>query len=390
MYKAFSPKFKDTVSMHEIRPLLSAAVQTVIREPLEPLMVIQNLFTKIQSPHGATTVVVGSIGGAFRAADVGEGSTYPESMFQVGAGTQTAHMGKSGLQASFTDEALRYSTWDIFSMCLSQMAKALNRHKEKKAAAFLLSRGTVLYDNATPTASLFGVTTGRGLDMAANGALIADDLFKAVSHGDEEGYPYDILLVNPLFFYLFCQDPVLRNLMMVGAAGGSYFQNWNGTAGPRDPWSNGAQGALGPAMGNRIVPANSPSGETATGIAGREWGMNATFNIPGYWGSMLKVIASPLVPYDAESELGDMFLLSSGNVGLYLEDQGKTQVEWRDEAVDISWVKVFERYAYGEMWGGMGIGILKNIKLTRNYWDGTVNAVTHEVFEEIDSSTSPL
>ena len=232
-WQDFLPVLTDAVSTSEIRPLLQSTMEVLIREPVEPMMVITGLYTKVNTKGMNTQVLSGAMG-AVHAGDVNEHGTYPEVMFQVGSGLQTAYIGKSGIAASFTDEALRYSTWDIMAINLRLMGQALVRHKEGKAVAFLKELGTTLFDNATPAASTFGVLTGRGLDMAANGSLTMDDLFKGMAFMAEQGFPADVLLMNPLFFYLFIQDPVMRGIMMAGG-GGDYFSKFTGNPGPMDP-----------------------------------------------------------------------------------------------------------------------------------------------------------
>lgn len=381
----YSNALRDQVNTSEIGPLLQHSMELIIREPVEPLKVITGLFNRVQSKGMSTDVLAGAMGAVY-AGDVQENGTYPEVNFQIGGAVQTAWIGKTGIAASFSDEALRYSTWDIMAMNLRLMRDAMSRLKEQKAVAFLRKLGLTLFDNATPSDSVFGVLTGRGLDMAANGSLTMDDLFKGVAHMTEEGFAPTALLMNPLFFYMGIQDPVLRNLFMAGA-GGSYFQQWNGVAGPRDPWSNGAMGAQGPSLGNRIVPGGSASGETATGIAGREHGMTAAPPIPApYFPWGLQVIVSPLVPFDAETQLGDIYLLSQGNVGFHLVDEELTQVEWRNEATETVKVKLRERYGFAVAHEGQGVGVMKNVKLARNYWDGTITASTMEVVSEIGNT----
>ena len=374
---------KDATTAPDIRPLLQSSLEVIIREPVQPLITITGLYNRVKAQGLQTQVLAGAMG-AVTADDIPEHGTYPEVMFQIGGAMQTAHIGKAGLAASFTDEALRYSTWDIMALNLRQMGNALVRHKEQKAVSFLQLLGTELYNNASPATSIFGVTTGRGLDMAANGSLIMDDLFRGMAHMAEEGFHPDIILMNPLFFYLFMQDPILRT-MMLQHGGGDWFSTWNGQAGPMDPWSNGGMGARGPSLGNVITRGgNSPGGGTATGIAGREHGMTAEAPIPtGYFPWGMRVIVSPFVPFDPETQLGDIYLLSSGNVGFHLVDEDAVTVEWRDENVDVVKMKVRERYGFAVSHEGQGVGVFKNVKLARNYFDGTVSAQTMEVDSEI-------
>lgn len=388
MYKFLSPKgLADTVHTTEIRPLLASSMEVIIREPVDPLMVISGLFDRVSAKGLEVQVLAGALGGAYYAADIPEQGTYPESFFQLGGALQTAYIGKSGIQASFTDEALRYSTWDIFRMNLTMMKQALVRHKETKAAAFLSTLGTKLFDNAAPTSSLFGVCTGRAMDMTANGSMTMDDLLKGMAHMGEEGFPVRTMLVNPLFYMQFVQDQVLRN-MMLQHGGGQWLNPWSGETGPRDPWSNGSMGGLGISPGNRVTPMGAATGETPTGIAGREHGMTSAFPMPGYFPFPFRVITSPLVPFDAESQLGDIYLISDGNVGYYLVDEEATQVSWRDESVDVARLKIRERYGYGLKYEGQGVGVMKNVKLARNYWDGSVHtqadAPTSEIAADAD------
>lgn len=383
MYRNLSAKHRDTVTAPDIRPLLQSSMEILIREPVEPLSIITGLYTRIQAKGLNTQVLAGAIG-AVEAADIAELGTYPEVMFQLGGAMQTAYVGKSGIAASFSDEALMYSTWDIMAMNMRQMGAALVRHKERKAVAFLRSLGLELFNNASPSTSVFGVTTGRGMDMAANGSLIMDDLFQGMAHMAEEGFQPDIILMNPLFFYLFVQDPVLRS-MMLAHGGGDWFRPWNGQPGPLDPWSNGSMGARGPSLGNKINRgSSSPGGGTATGITGREHGMTSAAPLPApYFPWSMKVVVSPFVPFNPETLLGDIYLLSSGNVGYHLVDEDPVTVEWRDENVDMVKMKIRERNGFAVAYEGQGVGVIKNVKLVRNRFDGTVRAHTLDVDAEI-------
>lgn len=377
---------RDAVASSNIRPLLQTSMQMLLREPVEPIMIIQNLFTRVQARGLETNVLAGAIG-ALTAWDIPEHGTYPEVMFQIGGALQTAYIGKSGLACSFTDEALRYSTWDIMSLNLRLMRNALIRHKEQKAIAFLRQLGTELFNNASPSTSMFGVTTGRGIDAAANGTVVMDDLLKALAHMAEEGFQPDTLLVHPIMYLQWIQDPIMRNLYMMGT-GGSYFGGWRGNPGPIAPWSNGAMGGLGPTLGNTVVPFGNAAGETPTGFDERAFGATSQPVLPGYFPWSMRIISSPLVPFDETTGLADMFLLDSSNVGFLLEDEDLTQVEWRDENVDVVKVKLRERYGFGIANEGHSIGVIKNLKInTRNYWDGTIKAVTNDIDSEIDATT---
>ena len=200
-----SPKNRDAISSSEISPLLQQSMEILIREPVEPRMVITPLFTRVQARGLNTQILAGAMGAVY-AADVQESGTYPEVNFQMGGAVSTAFIGKSGIAASFTDEALRYSTFDIMAKNLELMGNALVRHKEQKAVQFLKQLGTSLFDNLNPAQSIYGVTTGRGMNgdgnaLIGNGSLSMDNLMRAMAHMSEEGFTPNILLMHPLFYY---------------------------------------------------------------------------------------------------------------------------------------------------------------------------------------------
>jgi len=381
-----SPKNRDAISSSEITPLLQESMEILIREPVEPRMVITPLFTRVQAKGLNTQILAGAMGAVY-AGDVQESGTYPEVNFQMGGAVSTAFIGKSGIAASFTDEALRYSTFDIMAKNLELMGNALVRHKEQKAVAFLKQLGTTLFDNLNPAQSIYGVTTGRGLvggKLEGNGSLNMENLMRAMAHMSEEGFTPDTLLMHPLFYYTFVQDPVLRT-MMLAHGGGSMFNPYTGDPGPRDPYSNGAMGSRGPSTGTRVVnprgigTSGVGSNGAATSVLERSQQMTSAPRLPGYFPFNFQIIVSPLCPYDPESETGDIFLLSSGNVGFHLVDEDATTVEWRDETTETVKVKIRERYGFAVAHEGQGVGVFKNVKCAENRWDGSIDAAPGDI-----------
>ncbi len=381
--ETISPKNKDMVRTSEITPLLQSSMEILIREPVEPNAIITPQFTRIQAQGLNTQILAGAMGAVY-AGDVQELGTYPEVNFQMGGAVSTAYIGKSGIAASFTDEALRYSTFDIMAKNLQLMGNALVRHKEQKAVAFLKQLGTALYDNVNPSHSIYGVTTGRSLGAAgklsANGSLSMDNLMRAMAHMAEEGLSATTLLMHPLFYYSFIQDPVLRQMMLYHG-GGSWFNAYSGAPGVLTPYSNGSMGAMGPSNGTRIVNGRGigTSGqgsvtEQITSVAGRSQLATSAPNLPSYFPFNLQILVSPLCPYDPESETGDIFLLSGGKIGYHLVDEDPTTVEWRDENTETVKIKIRERYGFAVAHEGQGVGVLKNVKRAEQHWDGTYKA----------------
>tara|TARA_Y100000310_G_C20604658_1_gene774878 strand:- start:20 stop:1357 length:1338 start_codon:yes stop_codon:yes gene_type:complete len=385
-----SPKYRDAISSSEISPLLQQSMEILIREPVEPRMIITPLFTRVQAKGLNTQILAGAMGAVY-AADVQESGTYPEVNFQMGGAVSTAFIGKSGIAASFTDEALRYSTFDIMAKNLELMGNAMVRHKEQKAVAFLKQLGTSLFDNLQPANSLYGVCSGRGVSGApptlkANGSMTMENLMRGMAHMAEEGFTPDTLLMHPLFYYTFLQDPVLKT-MMLAHGGGSIFNMYSGDPGSQDPWSNGALGSRGPSRGTRIVNPRGTgtsgvgTGGAATSVEGRSQNTTSAPNLPSYFPFGFQILVSPLCPYDPESETGDIFLLSTGNVGFHLVDEEATTVEWRDEGTETVKVKIRERYGFAVCHEGQGVGVFKNVKRVANEYDGAVNAQVADLLD---------
>jgi len=80
-----------------------------------------------------------------------------------------------------------------------------------------------------------------------------------------------------------------------------------------------------------------------------------------------------------------MFLLSRGNVGFHLVDEELTQVQWVDETVETVKVKLRERYGFAVAHEGQGVGVIKNVPVKRNYWDGSIKFQSLGIEDEIDT-----
>lgn len=380
----------DTITLPDLGQLMEPTVEFLLREPLDPIMNILPLFTRASVKSLDSKVVHGAIGHNIVAQKYGELSTLPEQSIQMGGGFQVATIDKYGVQVSFSNEVLRYTTFPIMNYNLKCMTNALGKLKEEQAVSMFRSMGNPLFDNLNPTASHFGALTGRGIDLARNGSMTVDDLFKAMVYMIEEGFTPTALVMSPMAFLMYTQDPVFRNLFLLGQ-GGSYFNMFTGNAGPTDPWSNGSTGSQGPSLGNKIVPSGNASGATATGIAGREHGMTSTAPFPqSYFPWSLKIIVSPFIAYDADTELGDIYLVSEGNVGLYLEEQSPTRTEWRNDELEKVTIRISERYTFAVSNDGQGVGVFKNVKFARNYWDGFVRVQHTAALAEIPADESPL
>lgn len=355
---------KDAIATPNASIWLPKVFSNIVKEAAEPLLVGTSLLQRVEWT-GGQTISFPAIG-ALDAADLAEGQAYPERQIQMGGATVTASIGKSGLALKFTDEMLKYSQFDIMNMHLRAAGRALARHKEKKIFNHISAMGTTCFDNLDPTASIYGVTHGRALDGTGNGSCVVDDIFDAYVQVVLQGFTPNTLLMHPLTWAMFIKDPVLRAIALAGGAGGTFFATATGKPSDRAPWDNSSQGGLGVSGGQAIVPGGNAGSETATPLTGYPQTLTSAPQLPSYFPFPFRIIVSPFVRFVPATRLTDIFMFDSNELGALLVAEDIMTEEWRDPSVDITKIKLRERYGIGILNEGLGIGVLRNIKVVPN------------------------
>ena len=356
-------KFEDVMNTSNAGPLLPKVITQVIKESQEPLLVGVNLLDRLEFRFGQQ-IVFPAIG-AVVAEDIAEGEEYPEVQPQIGGATVTAQIGKSGLAFGFTEEMIRYSNWNLMNIWMREAGKAMARHKEWKIFKHILSLGTLVFDNLSPTSTHKGVTHGRDLEGNPNGAMIMDDLFEMYAQILHNGYVPNALLMHPLTWLMWVQDPTMRRFAL-NSGGGTMFYGWQGQVNKQTPWSNGGQGNLGMGMGRNAVPASATSGESATPLTGYDQTMTSAPSTPSYWPWPMTIHVSPFMPFDPDTMLTDVIMFTQGELGALIVDEDLMTDEWTDPKVDVRKIKLRERYTIGIYSEGQAISIAKNIKVVPN------------------------
>lgn len=354
---------EDAIAVPNASMWLPKVIENIVKEAVEPTLVGPALLQRVEY-HFGQTISFPAVG-ALEAADIPEEGSYPERQLSMGGATVTAHIGKSGLAVKITEEMIRYSQYDVIQMHLRAAGRALARHKEKKIFNYINSMGAVCFDNLNPTNSFYGVTTGRALDGTANGSAVLDDIFDTYSQILLQGFIPDTLLLHPLTWSMFVKDPVMR-LMMLNGAGNTFFATHRGNVASRAPWDASGQGGMGVSGGQNITQGGAANGGTATAIEGYSQTMSSAPNLPGYFPYPFRIIVSPFVRFDTASKLTDIMLFDSSELGALIVDEEVTTDEWTDPSVDIRKIKLRERYGIGIFNEGMGIGVMKNVKVTPN------------------------
>lgn len=361
-------QLKDALSVPSAPQLFPKVIQNIVKEAAEPLLVGTSLLNRVEYHYG-TTITFGATG-ALTASDIAEGQEYPERSMNIGAGTVTAMIGKSGVAVRVTDEMVRYSQFDIIGMHLRAAGRALARHKEEKIFNMVRALGATAFDNLEPAKSLYGVCTGRDLQGNANGACTMDDIFDAFAQILQQGFMPNTLMMHPLTWTMWVKDAQLRAFIQANG-GGTYFATWTGNPYSKI-WGGSSQGGLGMSAGQNVVPGQtsngtaSPSGLTPTPLLSYPQDINSAPVLPSYMNVPFRIIVSPFVPYNPSRKLTDIYMFDSNELGILAVDEDIVTEEFDDPARDIRKIKLRERYGLGMLNEGQACATIRNVHVVPN------------------------
>jgi len=355
-------KMEDFMATSNAQYWLPKTIEEVVREPVEPLTIIPQLLDRIEHQSGAriTFPAVGSL----VAYDLAEGQAYPEQQLNISPGTMTVQIGKTGLAFKISEEMRKNSRFDVINLHLRQARRALDRWKETKGFRMISGMGTTLFDNVSPATSVYGVCTGRDISGSGNGSCVMEDLVKGYSHLMMQGFRPNAIVVHPMTWSMWMADPLMQAIVK-NTGTGSWFQPVNMPQSGR-PWDNASQGGLGKSSTKQYTPGGNAAGETATGVKDLDQTLRSKPTIPSYFPEPLSVIVSPFVPYDTENDYADIILCDTDNLGALIVEEDVMVDEWEDKSVDLTKIKLRERYDFGVYNDGLAIGVFRNVPMEPN------------------------
>lgn len=336
--------FSDTSFFWNNPMLIPRLISSVVREPAEIESRLINLFPRIrlEGPHqsiafpAVSTYVAGSL-------EVPEGGTYPEGKMEFGA-TITAKIGKYGIKVRFTDEMLRFSQFDIMAMYLRGAGIAMARNRESIAADHITGQGTTHFDNSDVAAAH---TTGRDSSLLYNGTFSVYDLHTMYAAMVNDGFVPNTLIVNPMAWQIFMQDPTMRN--------------WAYAQGPKMIWQK-FQGEVAQMRQWAADPLNNSTWVTNP----KE--MQTTFTTPPeLFPYPLNIVVSPYIPFNGTTNTTNIILCDANELGIFLVNEEPTPEEFRDPERDINNLKIRERWALAISNEGKAIRQAKNVIIARSY-----------------------
>lgn len=352
-----SVSISDALSTPHAPLMFKRVISEIVQEAIEPNLIGTSLLNRIDMDGYGTTITFGTIGavGGIEL-DMAEGQEYPEFGIQVGNGTVTATIGKSGLALKVTEEMIKYSQWDVIGLHLRQAGHAMARHKERKIFDMINRLGVTIFDNANPAAAEIGRSSGRDLTGAGNGSFTVDDMFDMYAKTLERGFTPNVMLVHPLTWAMFLKDPNLREFaIQSGGTQGSWFNGLPGNVQPNTPeaWKS-----LGKMQG---PTAMDPSKEEREPTQQSTLTMPAMFPFGG-----LKIIPTPMVPFDTVAKTTSIIMLDANELGALVVAEDPMSEQWDDPARDITKIKIRERYGMVLFNEGLAVSVAKNISIDPN------------------------
>jgi hypothetical protein len=355
--------FNDLMATSNSNYWMPKVIEEIVREPVEPMLIIPGLLDRI-SYTPAARITFPAIG-ALVAFDLAEGMAYPEQTLNVAPGSVTINVGKTGLAFKITEEMRKYSQFDVINMHIRAARRALDRHKEKKGFDFISGLGVTLFDNKTPTESVYGTCTGRSITGAGNGSCRMEDLLKAYAHIMMQGYTPDTILMHPLTWSMWMADPLLQHIVKSGG-GGSWFQP-HSIPKSGQPWANASQSKQGiPGGYGQYTPGGNAASETATTTVEIDQNLKSAPVIPSYFPHPLRVLVSPFLTFNVNNATCDIIICDSNNLGALVVDEEVSMDQWEDLSTDIVKVKLKERYAFAIYEDGLAVGVLRNVPIKAN------------------------
>ncbi len=337
----------DALGTTEASIFIPRVMTRIVREAVEPVLVITNLFRRLRVP-GATSVVQFPSVGAIQAFDIAEGEEYPDQKLE-GAGYTIAKIGKSGLKVRFTEEVLRYSSFDLIGLHVRAAGRALARLKEVKTANQLETQGITSFDNSGGS-SLNGSTTGRDINTNGNDTITIHDIFQMYADMVNAGFMPTDFVVNPIGWLIFAREPTMRAWAF--QHGGAMFQPTSGEPGRGQP---NESPNLGPGSG----------GGTTFGTINQ-----ATTNVQmqnTIFPANIGMIVSPFITFDSSARTTSIHLVDRDEVGVLVQDEDVTMDRFEDPHRDLQIMKWRERYGLAISNDGEGVVSAKEVSIDKGF-----------------------
>lgn len=325
--------------------LMPRVIATLVREPSEVVQVLTPLLQTVRFEGPGQSIMFPAVS-SYTAGnlDMGAEDRYPEGTLEFG-GTVVATIGKCGIKIRATQEMLEWSMFDVWNMHLRAAGIALGRHKEQKVANQITTEGTTQKDNGSATPGDW--TKGRDSAMLLNGTFALQDLHDMFASMLNDGFVPNALIMNPMAWTIFAQDPVMRNWAYAQAVQGGIWQRVKGEVARIRQWEKGL--------------------DTPTSITDPTQIQTTYTDVPELFPYPLRIIVSPFIPYDPTTNTTDIILCDTSELGIMTVAQDLRTVEWNDPEREIRQLAMNEKYAINILNQGRGIRRASGVIIARSY-----------------------
>jgi len=323
--------FREALMSNDATIVFKRVISDVLLTPIETPYIWQDLFAKTIQIDGTVKSAIFPALGAIVASDIGEGQEYPEqdpSFIEHGIELKVK---KSGLKLAISEDLIDDSQWDIFGLYVTMAGHAMRRWKEQKIANEANFRGITFFDNLASGSSNW--TTGIDANGNPNATFDMHDMFELIAGLIANGYNATDLIMHPLMWVTFAQDPRLLFQMLMNSSTGRSMPN--------------------PGLTPQDVQKNVPFGGITVNISPQatfEYDQSYTFQSNNF-----------------TSHLGSIYVLDRQASLVVLQRERMHMDEFRNPERDIHQLKVAERYDVGALDQGRGIAVAKNIATAQNH-----------------------
>jgi len=394
--RSFKDAVKYSIDTKTFGSTFSPAIELFIADYIRPQAILSKyLAVDIPVRGGLSQSVLATIqamGGPTRLKEVGKGEPLPTFTPSMSRNTETMMLDikRYGIKVPIEKELLDNDELGIIAMMFSVIGDSFLRRKEYEVLKTVNLTGKTLYDNATPSAGAFGVTTeGRDIANVLNGTLTYSDIVRSMSYASARGINIQYMLIHPFTLWQMTGDSDLQRILkgskLIGANGINN-AGWShpfGELGPQWRFYGGdGAGTFPPSklngigeIGTAALLGVDPSQETL--FTGNSYGAyNA--NIEGI-GSIV-VLVSPEVPIKEVNVGGhtkvasNIYLVGDKKPAGILMKQPVTMLEWQDIEQETSYTGFVEKYTTLPLYQGRQVFALRNIVLDKNYkYEGRFN-----------------
>ena len=344
---------QEAISSTDTVKLIPKVIEGKLREAAEPEYLGTRFFQTVKVDGGSSAVYVIPVVGEVTAYEVGEGTRYKETSFDMTTienATLEIRVKKIGVRVSITEEAISDSSWDILGINVKKMGRAMAIYKEEMIFNAFSSHGHVVFDNALRTAQPAAGTTGLGKDGQFNDTLSVEDFLDLTLALMGNGYNPTDVIMHPLTWVVFARNSMIGNGLTFGALGGNNVHPNGGIQG-----TPAAFGMANNGSGQKLIM-------TPDQVQNR-------LPVP------MAINFSPWVKFDKLTKRFDMYVLDKSEVGIIAQREGLSTGNWTDPEKDIRNLKAKERYGVGILNNGKAITVAKNIAVAPSYPAAPVIAI---------------